>query len=51
MKGSKKKWEKLKEDLEFTRRTEEALEQVEKGKCKTMDFDKFLKELKEWAEE
>lgn len=40
--------EKLKEDLEFARRTEEAWKQIEQGKCKTMEFDKFIKEMKKW---
>jgi len=48
MKRAKKKWEKLKEDLEFTRRTEEALERYEKGEFISMEFDEFLKEIEKW---
>ena len=40
--------EKLKEDLEFARRTEEAYKRYEKGGFKKMDFDDFLKEIKKW---
>ncbi len=38
----------LKEDLEFARRTEEALLRIENGKGKKMDFDDFIKEIKTW---
>lgn len=38
----------LKEDLEFAKRTEEAYKQIEAGKCKTMEFEEFLKEMKKW---
>ena len=40
--------ENLKEDLEFARRTEEAWKRIEHGKCKTMELDDFLKEMKKW---
>ena len=36
----------LKEDLEFARRTEEAWKEIEAGKCTTMEFDDFIKEMK-----
>ena len=36
---------KLKEDLEFARRTEEALKRYENGEFKTVSADKFLKML------
>ncbi len=36
----------LKEDLEFARRTDEALERLEKGEGVRMDFDEFLTEAK-----
>ena len=39
---------KLKEDLEFARRTEEALEKYDKGEFISMPIDKFLKKLKKW---
>jgi len=38
----------LKEDLEFARRTEEALKRIEAGKGIKMDFDDFIKEMKKW---
>ncbi len=36
---------KLKEDLEFARRTEEAYKEIEKGNCVTKSKEEFLKEL------
>ena len=38
----------LEEDLEFARRTEEAWQEIEKGKGTTMEFDDFMKEIKKW---
>ena len=38
----------MKEDLEFARRTEEALERFDKGKFISMHGDEFLKELEKW---
>ena len=38
----------LKEDLEFARRTEEALKRYERGQFKRMDFDEFISEMKKW---
>jgi len=38
----------LEEDLEFARRTEEALKRYEKGKFKEMSMDEFSKELEKW---
>ncbi len=40
--------EKLKDDLIFAKRTEEAWKRYEKGEFKEMDFDDFLKEVKKW---
>ena len=40
--------EKLKDDLIFAKRTEEAWKRYEKGEFKEMDFDDFLKEVKRW---
>jgi len=40
--------ESLKEDLEFARRTEEALRRWEKGEFIHMDGETFLKELETW---
>ena len=36
------------EDLEFAKRTEEALKKYEKGEFKEMKVDDFLKEIKKW---
>jgi len=36
------------EDLEFARRTEEAYKRIEAGEGITMEFDKFIKEMKKW---
>lgn len=38
----------LAEDLEFAKRTEEALKRIEDGKGIRMDFDDFVKEMKKW---
>ena len=38
----------LKEDLEFAKRTEEALKRYEKGEFISMEFDKFIEEVKKW---
>ena len=40
--------EKFKEDLEFSRRTEEAYKRIESGKGIKMDFDEFIKEMRKW---
>ena len=40
--------EKLKEDLEFARRTEEAWKEIDRGEGIEMDFDDFLAEVKKW---
>jgi len=40
--------ENIEEDLEFARKTEEALERYEKGTFKTMSGDEFLAELEKW---
>ena len=39
---------KLKEDLEFARRTEEAWKRYERGEFKTLPMKEFLKELDKW---
>lgn len=46
MKKASKMDEKLKEDLEFARRTEMAWREIEKGNCETITAKEFLKELK-----
>lgn len=38
----------LKEDLEFAKRTEEAMQRIEQGKGIKKDFDDFIKEMKKW---
>ncbi len=38
----------LEEDLEFARRTEEALKRIENGEGITMEFDDFIEEMKTW---
>lgn len=43
-----REFEKLKEDLEFAGRTEEAYKRHESGDFIEMDGDEFLKELKRW---
>ena len=50
MKKSSEVEEKFKEDLEFARRTEEALKRFEKHpeEFKSMEFDDFIEELKKW---
>ena len=48
MKKREKAYKKLIEDLEFARRTEEAIERCEKGKFIRMDFDEFIEEMKKW---
>ena len=44
----KMEFAKMKEDLEFARRTEEAWERYDKGEFKSMSGEEFLKELKKW---
>ena len=40
--------EKFKDDLEFSRRTEEAYKRHEKGEFRRLSADKFLEELEKW---
>lgn len=40
--------EKMKEDLEFAKRTEEAYKRIEAGEGITMEFDEFIKEMEKW---
>ncbi|MEK6860445.1 MAG: AbrB/MazE/SpoVT family DNA-binding domain-containing protein [Nanoarchaeota archaeon] len=39
---------KMKEDLEFAKRTEEAWKRYEKGEFKSLKAEDFLKELEKW---
>ena len=48
MKKASKLSKNLQEDLEFARRTEEALKRISEGKAIKMDFDDFVKEMKKW---
>ena len=43
-----KNLEKLKEDLEFARRTEEAWKEIDEGNYEEYSAEEFLKKLKEW---
>lgn len=38
----------MREDLEFAKRTEEAMQRIEKGKGVKMSSENFLKKIKEW---
>ena len=38
----------LRENIEFAKRTEEALNRIEKRKCTKKDFDDFIKKMKKW---
>ena len=40
--------EKFKEDLEFARRTEEALKRYDKGEFSSVSAEEFMKELEKW---
>ena len=40
--------EKFKEDLEFTRRTEEAWKRHDKGEFTRMSFNDFINEMEKW---
>ena len=48
MKKANEICKRLKEDLEFAKRTDEALKRYEKGKFREMDFEEFSKKLKKW---
>lgn len=39
---------KLREDLEFAKRTEEAWQRIERGESKRMTAEEFLEELDKW---
>ena len=38
----------MEEDLKFAKRTEEAWQEIDEGKCTKMDSEDFLKEIKKW---
>lgn len=48
MKKASKMDKKLKEDLEFAKRTEEAWKRYERGEFKSMEAKEFLKTLEKW---
>lgn len=48
LKKVEKLTEKMKEDLDFAKRTEEAWKEYDKGNFISMDGDEFLKELEKW---
>ena len=48
LKKTAKVSEQMKEDLEFAKRTDEALKRIESGKGTRMNFDDFLDEMKKW---
>ena len=48
MKKATKLDKNLAEDLEFAKKTEEALKRIEKGKGAKMGFDDFIEEMKKW---
>lgn len=48
LKKAEKISKQMREDLEFARRTEEAMKRIESGKCIKMDFDEFIEEMKKW---
>ena len=43
--------ERLKEDLEFARRTEEAWKRYDRGEFDSIPAEEFLKKLDKWAKE
>ena len=48
MKKANKFDKNLTEDLEFAKKTEEALTRISKGKGMKMDFDDFMSDIKKW---
>ena len=48
LKKASKVSEQMKEDLEFAKRTDEALKRIESGKGTRMSFDEFIEEMKKW---
>ena len=48
MKKASKMDKQLEEDLEFAKRTEEAMKKIENGEGIEMDFNNFIKEMKKW---
>ena len=48
LKKTDKLSEEMKEDIEFAKRTDEALKRIESGEGTRMNFDDFLNEMKKW---
>ncbi|MBU1199162.1 MAG: AbrB/MazE/SpoVT family DNA-binding domain-containing protein [Nanoarchaeota archaeon] len=48
LKKATEKDRQMQEDIEFSRRTEEAWKSYDRGEFITMDAKKFLKEMKKW---
>ena len=48
LKKAEKLSEKIKEDLEFARRTEEAWKEIDEGKFTSYSKEEFLKKLEKW---
>lgn len=48
LKKTEKVSEQMKEDLEFAKRTDEALKRIESGKGIKMNFEEFIEEIKKW---
>lgn len=48
LKKTSKMSEQMKEDLEFAKRTDEALKRIESRKGIRMNFNDFLNEMKKW---
>ncbi|MAH03456.1 AbrB family transcriptional regulator [Candidatus Pacearchaeota archaeon] len=48
LKKAEKLSEKMKEDLEFARRTEEAWKEIDEGKFTSYSKEEFLKKLEKW---
>jgi len=51
MKKASKMDEKMKEDFEFAKKTEEAWKRYDKGEFTEMGADEFLKKLERWTKE
>ena len=48
LKTTAKVSQQMKEDLEFAKRTDEALKRIESGEGTRMNFDDFIEEMKKW---
>ncbi|MGD9161249.1 MAG: AbrB/MazE/SpoVT family DNA-binding domain-containing protein [Desulfobacteraceae bacterium] len=48
LKKAKSLTDQMKEDLEFARRTEEALQRYDRGEFISMDGEEFIQEINKW---